>query len=75
MTLENLENAFYHGALAKYDEEAFTKAGPPPWVRGRYAQIAETEAQHVALISRPRSGQAVHVQVRLQPSTRLILVR
>jgi hypothetical protein len=50
-TLEHLENAFYHGALSKYDEEDFQKAGFPPFARGRFIEIAQHEAQHVALLS------------------------
>ncbi|KAF8293577.1 hypothetical protein DL93DRAFT_2174066 [Clavulina sp. PMI_390] len=51
LTLEHLENAFYSGALAKYNEAAFTKAGLPSWARGRFAQVGEHEKQHVTLLS------------------------
>ncbi|KAJ6484966.1 ferritin-like domain-containing protein [Mycena vulgaris] len=51
LTLEHLENAFYSGALAKFDEHAFKKAGLPSWARGRFAQVAEHEAAHVAFLS------------------------
>lgn len=52
LTLEHLENAFYSGALAKFDQAAFTEAGLPNWVRGRFAQVASHEASHVALLQK-----------------------
>jgi hypothetical protein len=51
VTLEHLENAFYRDALAQFDAAAFESAGFPAWVRGRFAQIAEHEASHVAVLS------------------------
>ncbi|KDQ14504.1 hypothetical protein BOTBODRAFT_44612 [Botryobasidium botryosum FD-172 SS1] len=51
LTLEHLENAFYSGALAQFDEDAFSDAGYEDWVRGRFEQIAEHEAAHVAFLS------------------------
>ncbi|KJA17543.1 hypothetical protein HYPSUDRAFT_70652 [Hypholoma sublateritium FD-334 SS-4] len=51
LTLEHLENAFYHQALDRFDEQAFLDAGLPSWVRGRFEQIAEHEATHVQLLS------------------------
>ncbi|WWC58541.1 uncharacterized protein I303_101084 [Kwoniella dejecticola CBS 10117] len=51
LTLEHLENAFYHQYLGQFDQAAFKKAGYPDWVRNRIENIAEHEAQHVALLS------------------------
>lgn len=51
LTLEYLEDSFYSGALAKFDAAAFQAAGFPDWVRGRFSQIAQHEASHVALLS------------------------
>ncbi|KAG8729481.1 hypothetical protein FRC12_020949 [Ceratobasidium sp. 428] len=51
LTLEHLENAFYKGALEKFDANAFKKAGFKPFVRGRFQQIADHEATHVQFLS------------------------
>ncbi|KAJ6514902.1 ferritin-like domain-containing protein [Mycena vitilis] len=51
LTLEHLENAFYSGALKKFNQRDFTKAGLPSWARGRFAQVAAHEAAHVAFLS------------------------
>ncbi|WVF70829.1 hypothetical protein IAT40_005623 [Kwoniella sp. CBS 6097] len=51
LTLEHLENAFYHQFLGQFDQAAFKNAGFPDWVRNRIENIAEHEAQHVALLS------------------------
>ncbi|KAG8723147.1 hypothetical protein FRC09_004541 [Ceratobasidium sp. 395] len=46
-----LENAFYKGALGKFDAKAFEKAGFEPFVRGRFQQIVDHEATHVEFLS------------------------
>lgn len=59
LTLENLENNFYAGALAKFDAAAFAAAGYPDWVRNRYVEIAGHEASHVALLAGALGSAAV----------------
>ena len=56
--VENLENAFYTEALGKFDEAAFKSAGFPPYVRGRFAQLAANEAQHVELLKKVLGNEA-----------------
>lgn len=51
LTLENLENNFYMGALANFSAADFEAAGYPDWVRNRYEQIMTHESEHVALLS------------------------
>ncbi|KAF8954007.1 ferritin-like domain-containing protein [Flammula alnicola] len=51
LTLEHLENAFYGGALAKFDQQAFLNAGLPTFARGRFAQVADHEKTHVKFLS------------------------
>ncbi|KAJ7087712.1 ferritin-like domain-containing protein [Mycena crocata] len=58
LTLEHLENAFYSGALKKFSERDFKKAGLPNWARGRFAQVAEHEAAHVAFLSKALGDKA-----------------
>jgi len=58
LTLEHLENAFYKGALAKFDAKAFTDAGLPAFARGRFSQIAEHETTHVQFLSSTLGSQA-----------------
>ncbi|KAI0773001.1 ferritin-like domain-containing protein [Trametes elegans] len=50
LTVSHLESALIHGGLAKYSTNDFVKAGYPAWVRGRFQQIADNEAAHVALL-------------------------
>ncbi|KAJ7582715.1 ferritin-like domain-containing protein [Mycena floridula] len=52
LTLEHIENAFYAGALAKFDDSAFTNAGMSSTARPRFAQIGAHEAAHVAFLSK-----------------------
>jgi hypothetical protein len=43
-TLEHLEDAFYSGALAKFDATAFAAAGFPDWlVLSRYCHLLATD--------------------------------
>lgn len=49
--LENLESAFYHAGLQNFTTQAFVQAGFPDWVRGRIAEIAQEEANHVEFLS------------------------
>ncbi|KAF8185020.1 ferritin-like domain-containing protein [Mycena galopus ATCC 62051] len=51
LTLEHLENAFYSGALAKFSQKDFDDAKLPSFARGRFSQVAEHEAAHVAFLS------------------------
>ncbi|ORY28651.1 ferritin-like domain-domain-containing protein [Naematelia encephala] len=51
LTLEHLEDYFYHNFLDQFDQAAFMAAGYPDWVRNRVENIAQHEAQHVALLS------------------------
>lgn len=51
LTLEHLENAFYSGALAKYNAKAFTDAGLPSFARARFTEVAAHEKAHVAFLS------------------------
>lgn len=59
LTLEHLENAFYHGGLAKFGAQAFEKAGFPSYVRGRIAQIGQHEQSHVDFLSKALGSSAV----------------
>jgi len=50
LTLEHLASAFYHGALDKFDEDAFEDVGYGSWVRGRFLQLEARTDQHVQLL-------------------------
>ena len=58
LTLEHLENAFYSGALAQFDEKAFQDAGLPSEARVRFSEIALHEAAHVIILSAVLGSQA-----------------
>ncbi|KAF9528810.1 ferritin-like domain-containing protein [Crepidotus variabilis] len=58
LTLEHLENAFYHEALSKFDEKAFTDAGLPDSARGRFNEIASHEQTHVDFLSKALGDKA-----------------
>lgn len=45
LNLEQLENAFYAGALVKYSEADFASAGLPPHARGRFAEVTAHDGQ------------------------------
>lgn len=51
LTLEHLENAFYHGALKKFSPKAFARAGYPSYVYSRVQELAYDEATHVAFLT------------------------
>lgn len=58
LTLEHLENAFYSGALAKYDQRAFVKSGLPEFARKRFVQVSEHEKAHVEFLTAALGPQA-----------------
>ncbi|KAL0572628.1 hypothetical protein V5O48_009331 [Marasmius crinis-equi] len=47
LTLEHLENTFYHQGLANFSEEDFAAAGFSDQIRGRFSEIAQHEQVHV----------------------------
>ncbi|KAL1948310.1 hypothetical protein VTO73DRAFT_12385 [Trametes versicolor] len=52
LNVENLESAFLAGGLAKYSAADFTTAGFTTAIRGRFQQIADSEALHVAYLTK-----------------------
>lgn len=58
LTLEHLESAFYQEGLNRFNNQAFVNAGMPTWERGRIAQIAQHEAQHVKFLTSALGGDA-----------------
>ncbi|KZT42830.1 hypothetical protein SISSUDRAFT_1015410, partial [Sistotremastrum suecicum HHB10207 ss-3] len=58
LTLEHLEDTFYKTYLAKFTESDFTDAGFAPWVRGRFVQIGQHEAEHVAFLTSALGSEA-----------------
>jgi len=50
LTLEHLESTYYSQFLSQFDDAAFTSAGFPDWVRGRFVQIGQHEFTHVATL-------------------------
>jgi hypothetical protein len=51
LTLEHLENTFYHEALTKFTEADFRKAGVNPEFYCNLKEIASDEATHVSFLS------------------------
>ncbi|KAI0634580.1 ferritin-like domain-containing protein [Trametes polyzona] len=51
LNVENLESAFLSQGLSQFSVTDFTNAGYAKWVRGRFQQIADNEAAHVAFLS------------------------
>ncbi|KAG9001712.1 hypothetical protein FRB90_011553 [Tulasnella sp. 427] len=58
LTLEHLENTFYHNALAKFNDTAFTNAGYADFVRERFVEIGQHEQAHVDFLSKALGDKA-----------------
>ncbi|KAF9559210.1 hypothetical protein CPC08DRAFT_637967 [Agrocybe pediades] len=69
LTLEHIENAFYSGALAKFDAQAFLDAGLPSFARGRFEQIAAHEQAHVDFLTSALGNKATKACVYDFPYT------
>lgn len=59
LTLEHLEDNFYQTGLKKWNAKAFTDAGFPAFVRGRFEEIAAHEHSHVVLLENALGSIAV----------------
>ncbi|CAO1614388.1 unnamed protein product [Sympodiomycopsis kandeliae] len=59
LTLEHLEDAFYHESLNKLSAKDFEDAGYGPWVRQRFMEIGGHERQHVSFLTKALGDQAV----------------
>jgi hypothetical protein len=59
LTLEHLENTFYHEALSKFTEADFRKAGVNPEFYCNLKEIASDEATHVSFLSGALSAAGV----------------
>ncbi|KAF8825449.1 hypothetical protein HHX47_DHR7000073 [Lentinula edodes] len=51
LSLKNLENSFYAGALNSFTQDDFVNDSLPTWSRARFEQIAEHQQAHVDLLS------------------------
>ncbi|KAG9224350.1 hypothetical protein PLEOSDRAFT_1089736 [Pleurotus ostreatus PC15] len=58
LTLEHLENAFYTGGLAKYNESAFSSAGLVHTARDYLVQVGEHEKTHVQFLTEALGSKA-----------------
>ncbi|KAF8583677.1 hypothetical protein K439DRAFT_1390281 [Ramaria rubella] len=58
LTLELVENAFYSRGLEMFDADAFTSSGLPAFARGRFSQLAQHEATHVAFLQQTLGNKA-----------------
>jgi hypothetical protein len=58
LTLEHLEDAFFSGGISQFSEKDFLHAGFPPFVRGRFAEVAQHEHDHVLFLEGVLGDQA-----------------